>query len=458
VPQVRKFLVLVVTGTIIGPSLFIGFNILSTGSPVGSYIQVAGSNGFFLTDLAEKFVSIWLDGFTLYGEPNAGLTERYPWLLVSLAGLIWVLIRGDGALRSVAVAIVLLFVLYLPYGDLLPNGLWRFKNIHYFKWTFPFLALFAVLLIKQTWFAWRERRGRFLTSTLLLGIPFLMLSLHIVLDTVPVFTRTNNNQENILFELSSKPIDFVDFRGLSGGFTEVYFGSHRLTLDGKELTQVRDYRLLPMPWGVRLLFIRPLSGRSIEFVPDQRLRRKAGPLNAQIGSYNFALGALKPFRQIIDDRIMSDYRLGEVIDFSQQGFGGMYATLGWSDPESWGRWSINSEAAIQMRLADRSSTSVKLTLVMSGFVSESHPCQDVGITFNEKKIAQQPLCIGKGGEQPLSYKFILPRELLQADGKINIRFVTPDAISPKKLGISSDERVLGVGIRSVSLEANQDRN
>jgi hypothetical protein len=449
VPSPMIFIVLVAIGSIIGPLLYLGFNILVFGSPLGNYVQVASSNGFFPADLMEKFFSIWLDGFTLYGEPNSGLTERYPWLFISLAALLWILIRGDGAQRSVAVAVILLFVLYLPYGDLLPNGLWRFLNIHYFKWTFPFMALFAALLIQQTWYAWRERKGQFLTSSLLLGIPVLLLSLHLVLDMVPVSIQKTSNQENILFELPSKKIDFVDFKGLSGGFTEVYFGSHRLILDGKELTRVRDFRLLPMTWGVRVLFIRPLSGRSIEFIPDQKLSRQSGILSAQIGNYSFTLGALKPFREVVEQQIVTDYRMGEVIEFSQQGNGSMYATHGWSGPEAWGRWSINDEAAIQMRLSDYNSNAFQMTLVMGGFVTEAHPCQEVSIIFNEKKIAQQSLCIGKGGEQPSSYKFVLPRELLQTNGKINIRLVTPNSISPKKLGISSDDRVLGVGIKSL---------
>jgi hypothetical protein len=449
VPRPMIFIVLVAIGSIIGPLLFLGFNILVFGSPLGNYVQVASSNGFFPADLMEKFFSIWLDGFTLYGEPNSGLTERYPWLFISLAALLWILIRGDGAQRSVAVAVILLFVLYLPYGDLLPNGLWRFLNIHYFKWTFPFMALFAALLIQQTWFAWRERKELFLTSSLLLGIPFLLLSLHLVLDMEPVSTRTTSNHEDISFELPSKKIDFVDFNGLSGGFADVYFGMHRLILDGKELTRVRDYRLLPMSWGARLVFIRPVSGRTIEFIPDPKLNHQAGILTTRIGNYSITLGALKPFRKPVEHRIVTDYRLGEVIEFSQQGNGILYASQGWSGPEAWGRWSINDVAVIQMRLSDANISALKLTLVMGVFVNAAHPCQEVSIIFNEKKIAQQPLCQGNGGGKPSPYKFNLPREFLKTNGEIIIRLITPNSISPKKLGISSDDRVLGVGIKSL---------
>lgn len=297
VPHISYFFLLAIAGAMIGPLLFLSFNIAVFGSLSGSYIQVASANGFFPADLAEKFVSLWLDGFALYGEPNAGLTERYPWLYVSLAGLIWVLICGDGLLKMVALSIVMLFLIYLPYGDLLPNGLWRYLNIHYFKWTFPFLALFAVLLVKRTIVAWHERKGIALPTVLLIGIPFLLLSLHFIIDVTPVSAHaTKNHSENIVFELPDKQVDLIDIKGLSGGFTDVYFGAHRLLVDGHELKPVRDYRLLPMPWGVRLLFIRPIIGHSMEFFPDRKLTQQAEPLSAQIGAYRFAFCALKSVR------------------------------------------------------------------------------------------------------------------------------------------------------------------
>jgi hypothetical protein len=445
------YLLVTIAGSIIGPLLLLCFNIFVFGSPFGGYLQAASANGFFPADLAEKFVSIWLDGFTLYGESNAGLTERFPYLFLSLAGLVWVLVRGDGPLRSAAFAIVSSYILYLPYGDLLPNGLWRYKGIHYFKWTFPFLALFGVLLLKQAYSSWRERNKMVMPLSLIVGIPLLLLSLHLVVDATPVSASSATNSAVILITLPNKELDLIDFKGLSGGFLDVYFGSHRLLLDGRELKRVRDYRLLPMSWGVRLLFIRPVVGHSLEFLPDQKLTRYPGALSAQLGSYRFCLGALKPFRQPAQHEIVADYVVGEVIDFSQRGVGTLYATRGWSVPEAWGRWSVNRGATIQMRLADPRSHALDLELVMGALVSGSHPCQQVVILVNEKEVARERLCMGKGAEQAISYKFTLARELMRADGIIEIRFLTPDSISPKMLGLNSDDRVLGIGLRTLRL-------
>jgi hypothetical protein len=45
---------------------------------------------------------------------------------------------------------------------------------------------------------------------------------------------------------------------------------------------------------------------------------------------------------------------------------------------------------------------------------------------------------------------------VQADGKVIILLETPNTVSPRKLGIRSDDRLLGVGIKSLLLEASQN--
>ncbi|RKR70115.1 hypothetical protein C8C94_4655 [Acidovorax sp. 94] len=455
VPRLGDFILLSIVGASIGPLLFFGFNAIVFDSPTGGYIQAAGANGYFPADLLEKFISLWLDGFALYGEPNAGLTERYPWLFLSLAGVVWVLIRGDSLIRAVACTVVFLFIIYLPYGDLLPNGIWRYLNVHYFKWAFPFMALFAVLLVKDVLVSWRRSRGWVVPLVLLIGMPMLLLSLHFSFNLKSIPLNIEKGELNVSLNLAGEQIDFIDFKGVSGGAADIYFGAHDLILDGRKLTRVKDFRLLPMSWGVRLLFIRPIIGHSLEFYPDRKLTRLSDRLSVHLGSYRFALGALKPFRKVAQNEINTDYKIGEVIDFSVHGNGGLYATQGWSEPEAWGRWSINKEAAIQMRLNEPSNQVLELELVMGAFVGDSHPCQKIHVIFNAKEISNQSLCLGNGGEQQSSYKYLLTKELLRVDDEIDIRLITPNSVSPAALGISADDRVLGVGVRSLRISAAQ---
>ena len=290
VPGPMKFSSMILLGISIGPLIFFGFNFLVFGSPMGEYIRRNSHNGFFPADLPEKFISLWLDGFSLYGASGTGLIEKCPWLLISLAGLVWAGVKGDSMLRWVALAICMLFILYMPYGDLLPNGLWYYLNIHYFKWTFPFLALMGLLLAARTWQAWQQKRNRLLPTALLAGIPLLALSLHLSVHTTSIEAVTSNTSKEISFNLEGKSIDFIDLKGLSGSFTDVYFGRHLLFLDGKALQHVRNYRALPMEWGTRLLFIRSVQGNLLVFIPDSHLTLKDGDSPVALkGTYGFLL-------------------------------------------------------------------------------------------------------------------------------------------------------------------------
>jgi hypothetical protein len=56
------------------------------------------------------------------------------------------------------------------------------------------------------------------------------------------------------------------------------------------MRHVRDYRVVPAPWGVRILFIRPVTAKSIMFQPDGRLAFKKMPFSASAGSYRIVLG------------------------------------------------------------------------------------------------------------------------------------------------------------------------
>lgn len=70
-----------------------------------------------------------------------------------------------------------------------------------------------------------------------------------------------------------------------------------------------------------------------------------------------------------------------------------------------------------MRLADHANRPLELELVIGAFVSQSHPCQEVGMLVNERVVTRQSPCLGNGEEEPLPYKFMLGPELLLPDEK-----------------------------------------
>ena len=370
--------------------------------------------------------------------------------VLGLAGLVWALLRGDALLRVAAFAICLLFALYMPYGGLPPKILWLYKNIHYFKWTFPFLALFAWLLVKQVIEGWRRQEGWLFPVTLLVAIPALLLSLHLAINVRPLRGISEPGQA-MRFELPDSEVDFIDFKGLNGGYTEIDLGEHRVLVDGRELKRVRDYKLLPIGSELRLLFIRPITGRSIEFLPDPRLVRHDRQIAAQAGVYRFALGVPKPFRNNDIPRIVSTYRLSDTVDFSGKGDGWLYATEGWSAPEGWGRWSLGEEARIVMRISGYIGQELTLNLTYVTLANQKQPCQKVAITGNGYAIATQEICLADDGCAPTPRRYRLPVGSVSADGLLEIRIKTPDATSPKHLGINGDSRILGVGLKTLQI-------
>ncbi len=77
-----------------------------------------------------------------------GVLERIPWLLFGFAGALWAWRRG-AALALLSVCLIAYCLFFLCYVDLLPTGLWRYFNIHYFKWTLPGFGLLGWRLLGE---------------------------------------------------------------------------------------------------------------------------------------------------------------------------------------------------------------------------------------------------------------------------------------------------------------------
>lgn len=140
------------------------------GMRLSDYILLSGEYGFNFADLGWKAIMVlvapepWFPGAT-------GLIGGMPWLLPGAAGLLLGLavLRGprQRLLLSLTLAALTYTIVMLAYVDLLPSGLWRFNNVHYFKWLFPLFALGALLLVRLG----RQRRGWALVVITVLVLP-----------------------------------------------------------------------------------------------------------------------------------------------------------------------------------------------------------------------------------------------------------------------------------------------
>lgn len=444
-----RFFMITLAGALVGPAIFIGFNSFVYGAPLGSYWQVATSHSFYVADIPEKFYSIWLNAQPLYGEVNAALVQCYPWLLIALAGTVWIILRGDFLLRTIALAIMLFLMLYLPYGDLLPTGIWRYLNIHYFKWTFPFFALFACLLLRQVLCDLNNRLDKKLALALLILVPALLLCIQMQITSASLSLESKQNK-GFSAKLPKQPVDFIDIKGLTGTFPQIYFGGHALAVDGSPLGLYRDFRVLDHGPDLRILFIRPIEGNTLEFVPEANLRVFAEQINALWGSYHFALGVPHLLNHQDTQRVFAAYQLNQSLDFSNQGISQFYVAQGFSIPESQGRWTISDSAMIEMRIKSiLPGQQAQLALTMKALLAGSKQCQQVVIIANQHSIGTQRLCQENQGQNMQTYRYTIPAGTMTKDGLLQIQIVTPDAISPRQLNINNDERQLGVFLQSL---------
>ncbi len=273
--------------------LFLLFNYFVHGSFEGRYFAAnAQGNGFHFSDMVEKYISIFIGAGDLYGVSGEAIYRRMLWMALSVPALIYVALKGNRVFRLAAFMMFLQFILYLPYSDLLPNGIWTYHNIHYFKWLFPYAALFIFWMIRsgiQKEMSERKRDWAFVFSVII-SLPILFLRIELVADR-DVHAMTSDQQGVPQVELTAdRPVEMelVTLPALSGDYPKVYFGGeNQVFADGKPLKFIRDYRFFMRgSGGVQLLFIRPVVARSVSIRAKELSPR---PTDEPIGVYRTRL-------------------------------------------------------------------------------------------------------------------------------------------------------------------------
>jgi hypothetical protein len=116
---------------------------------------------------------------------------------------------------------------------------------------------------------------------------------------------------------------------------------------------------------------------------------------------------------------------------------------GWvQNPEDWGVWSIKNEATLELPIPQGAR---ELKINARAFVNSRHPNQEVFIAINNEKSLR--FLLNRFDEN--SIKLVIP-ETAKEKGSLKIRIEIPKAESPRSLGISDDDRTLGIGLVSAT--------
>jgi len=145
------------------------------------------------------------------------------------------------------------------------------------------------------------------------------------------------------------------------------------------------------------------------------------------------------------------YKLGDTIRFSSESHPMVFYSLGWAKPETWGTWTLGKDARLAMQLdGSPPSGDVELSAIVQAYVIEEHPELDVEVIVNGEQVDQWEFVYGEsaGGGR----KAVVPADLVAKQNPLEIVFKIPDAKSPAELGVSSDGRVLGLGMHELRLD------
>lgn len=117
---------------------------------------------------------------------------------------------------------------------------------------------------------------------------------------------------------------------------------------------------------------------------------------------------------------------------------------GFSVPEAHGRWMQSKHARFSW--VSPSVTPTLMTVTLAPFLSVEHPRQRLVIKVNKQRVYQGEF-LYDGVVVPLEVVIPAPSE----QGYL-IEFETPDAISPKALGLSEDVRELSFSVKELTFE------
>ena len=427
-------------------ALYLAFNVAVLGSPFGAYLNMSTGQGYFLTSIPRKLVSLFWDSATIYGETNQALFEQVPFLAPASAVCLVTAVTVGDVRRLIVVTILVNLALYLPYGDLSPAGFFRYFNLHYFKWFYPWLGVIGACQV-VVWLRKQPGRGRdwpALASALAVLVFGACLGLRPVEREAVADVRLA--EQHLIRITAARPrrVDYVDIQNVKGGFLDVMqAGAHALTIDGQPIAW-GDYRFFLIPDGVRVLFQKPVQVQTIEFKPDARLAFEPG-----VGRSNFGRIALGPSCRIQScPEPMLELRVKAQPGTSRYRFsqGGVIQGLNrseWWPAEAWGRWS-RAGAARAVVLTDPGGR-VGVWSTVGVLTGGWRKTGKVVLLVNGCKLDQQAF---KNMERRRMGGYV-PSNCLAPDGRLRIEWRVDRAISPAKLEVSADARKLGVGVEDL---------
>lgn len=128
----------------------------------------------------------------------------------------------------------------------------------------------------------------------------------------------------------------------------------------------------------------------------------------------------------------------QILSFAAGAGTDRFRRTGWHAPEQAFTWT-NGPAATMRFVLPRSDYPIGIRMRLTGlFKAPQLPSQLVRVRANGTKVAEWQVAA------TADFSFVVPREILHRNGRLDLKLELPSATSPKALGAAEDTRVLAV--------------
>ncbi len=148
------------------------------------------------------------------------------------------------------------------------------------------------------------------------------------------------------------------------------------------------------------------------------------------------------------------YHIGDEIDFGDHFDCRDFMGAGWGPVEPWGVWTIGSRAELVLRLEASTRKPLQLRAWVLPFLHPDHRSLAVRVSINGERVSKWTFQLGQSTNADSEWR----EAPLAIDGSWNdtgelrIAFDIEAPMSPCALGLSQDRRLLGLGLRRLTLE------
>lgn len=125
---------------------------------------------------------------------------------------------------------------------------------------------------------------------------------------------------------------------------------------------------------------------------------------------------------------------------------GYFLVDGWWSRETWGVWSSSEHPRLSAKVAGCPPNGLQIALEVVAFVGPEHPKLNVQIDSADRALYSDTL----NNPGPMTLSVDVPCSAL-TKGRLDLTFSINGQRSPQELGLSEDSRVLGLGLRNITL-------